>query len=33
MVWDLLMNRVGISKYFFGYFSNLEGVDKVDTLS
>ena len=33
MVWDLLMKRVGISKYFLGYFSNGEGVDKVDTLS
>lgn len=33
MVWDLLMKRVGISKYFSGYFSNGEGVDFVDTLS
>ena len=32
MVWDLLMKRVGISKYFLGYFSNGEGVDFVDTL-
>ena len=33
MVCDLLMKRVGISKYFLGYFSNGEGVDFVDTLS
>lgn len=29
MVWDLLMKRVGISKYFLGYFSNGEGVETV----
>ena len=28
MVWDLLMKRVGISKYFLGYFSNGGACEK-----